>query len=408
MSKGEKEKGAKEEKQGRDSEVPKSRPPGLSQNMDFPEEMRAGAISTVDEYDNPMMEGDKVLMMEEGDKVLEALSATMEAEEGATEAAPFGGKPKRGLSQNIEFPEEMGLGSKGDDEVEKYANPLHEEYANPLHEEAADEGNFLAQIRASPSAGAHEFTEWGKEEDDDEDDEDDENDGNIWYQWYCNGDMLVGYNDRTLEIPDCQPWHAGVYVCCAHNGTGQAQSTPAMLEVLQMPVVQPRPMLSTALVELSVDVDAKPPPKFQWYCDGVAMAGETRPTITVDPQTSGIYKCVATNDMGSVQLSSVRFPLREVPVEEPEGGWPEEDDDWWAEIDSYGEDADARGADPRGLGEIIAAKQKDINDYRTRGIRDEVGQRHHTPSGFPLRVAVAHGIAHLITHSNTDIVSHHS
>jgi ankyrin repeat protein len=355
---GEAGEGASEDgKESRGSEVPNSKQNrGMSQGMEFPDEMGGGAVEgVVDEYENPMIDEDDEAA-KGGD------GAKEEGKAGRGSEVP-NSKQNRGMSQGMEFPDEMGRGEDEDEEVEQYSNPLHEE----------DEGgdDFLSQIRRSPKGGESEFKEWGGNEEEEEEEEE-ENPDDIWYQWYCNGDMLVGYNDSTLEIPDCQPWHAGQYVCCAHNGTGMAQSTSVMLEVLQMPVVQPRPMLSTALVELSVDVDAAPPPSFQWYCDGVSMAGETGPTCKVDPNTRGVYKCVATNDMGSCTLSSMNFPLREVPLEEPEGGWPEEEDDeWWAACDEHGEGANARGGDPRSLLEIITAKRKEIHDYRTRDIRSE-------------------------------------
>lgn len=155
------------------------------------------------------------------------------------------------------------------------------------------------------------------------------------YQWYRGGLKISGANQPTLAFPSLALTDAGVYMARATNTAGSVWSDPITLAVLATkptdsgdgiftpstpeavaPLIQVQPeslMLSAGTDgALSVTVSGSPLPTYQWYRDGVALAGATSSTyswsgVTLDQQ--GSYWLVATNSAGSVTSSAATLTV---------------------------------------------------------------------------------------------------
>ncbi len=135
------------------------------------------------------------------------------------------------------------------------------------------------------------------------------------YQWYFNGNPLTdggeisGAMTSKLEIADVMMAHAGdYYVTATLNGTTEtAMSKTAELTVALLPMFTTLPdadvtIETDAELTLEVEVDSESDVTYQWYKDGMAIAGATEATYTVDMvkyADAGEYYCEATNNCGT-------------------------------------------------------------------------------------------------------------
>ncbi len=136
----------------------------------------------------------------------------------------------------------------------------------------------------------------------------------VEYEWYFNGMLLAdggsisGATTSKLEISDVLYADAGMYSVKAKlSGTNEeAMSKEAALTVNLKPVYQTMPeadltIETDAEMTLEVKVDSESEVTYQWYKDGVAIAGATEAMYKVDAvkyADAGEYYCEAMNDCG--------------------------------------------------------------------------------------------------------------
>ncbi|MEA3212710.1 MAG: hypothetical protein QOE70_5767 [Chthoniobacter sp.] len=143
----------------------------------------------------------------------------------------------------------------------------------------------------------------------------------LTYQWQRSTDGGttygdVGPNSSTLNITGTVVADAGLYRVVITNSVGTLTSNAATLTVNQAPAILTQPMgqivASGSPYTLTVSASGSPAPTYQWQMstDGVTfvnVSGATAATLplTVTPATSGYYRVIATNLVGSVTSSVV-------------------------------------------------------------------------------------------------------
>ncbi|MBK8094516.1 MAG: immunoglobulin domain-containing protein [Verrucomicrobiaceae bacterium] len=143
----------------------------------------------------------------------------------------------------------------------------------------------------------------------------------LTYQWQRSADdganySNVGTNSSTLNITGTVVADAGLYRVVITNSVGTLTSNAATLTVNQAPTILTQPVgqivASGSPFTLTVSASGSPAPTHQWQMstDGVTftnVSGATAATLplTVTAATSGYYRVIATNLVGSVTSSVV-------------------------------------------------------------------------------------------------------
>lgn len=130
-------------------------------------------------------------------------------------------------------------------------------------------------------------------------------------QWFKDGKSLAGKVDPYLIFNGATKEEEGIYHLEASNSAGVTRSEYFMVLVDQ-PAVLPQVVNSSLLthrlalnsqLSLNADVAAYPTARFQWFKDGVAIAGETKSRLMrtgLTLNSAGIYRLTASNSAGSV------------------------------------------------------------------------------------------------------------
>lgn len=159
------------------------------------------------------------------------------------------------------------------------------------------------------------------------------------YQWQKDGVPLTGATQATLELNPAQAAAAGQYRVVVTNAVGSDTSAAAQVTIQPAPAPQP-PVITQqpvsvvapvgASVRFSVAVTGRAPFAFEWQSGGVALPGETGPTLnlpSVRADQAGTYRVVVRNADGTVASDPVSLgveapPLPEAPVitRQPRGG----------------------------------------------------------------------------------------
>lgn len=118
------------------------------------------------------------------------------------------------------------------------------------------------------------------------------------YQWSKNGDALPNATGATLTLTNVQSADAGNYRVVVSNSAGTATSSTATLTVNAAFTLQPASQFvapgSTVVLTAAATGSGL---TYQWKKDGVALAGATNPTLTLNamvPERAGFYAVTAT------------------------------------------------------------------------------------------------------------------
>lgn len=142
--------------------------------------------------------------------------------------------------------------------------------------------------------------------------------------------ITVENDTAILEFKETELDDEGVYKCVATNDSGTAKSEAELL----VDEAGEKPFLKSTLKDVTVTesdearfdvrVTGKPEPTVEWFKDDTKIKDEGR-TILVDdeeedlfsliiedvkPEDSGVYKCVASNDVGET-LSTAKLQVEE-------------------------------------------------------------------------------------------------
>lgn len=127
------------------------------------------------------------------------------------------------------------------------------------------------------------------------------------YQWYKDGNPILGATAATYSIPHVGLSDQGSYYVKITNAGGTTQSVTATLTVLSPPSITAQPISQTVAesqpVSFSVQAIANPAPTYQWTFNGAPLGGATNSALTLPSAQSanaGRYIVVVSNAYGSV------------------------------------------------------------------------------------------------------------
>jgi hypothetical protein len=151
----------------------------------------------------------------------------------------------------------------------------------------------------------------------------------LTFQWQLNGTNLAdggnvsGSVTNILTISNASTNDAGTYTLVVTNAVGSATSSNAFLVIAPPPpVITQQPMSQRVATNcdtgLSVVAMCQSSPVYQWWKDGVALAGQTNSSVPLNPVQStdiGTYFVVVDNGFGfSVMSSNAMLSLDHAPV----------------------------------------------------------------------------------------------
>lgn len=140
------------------------------------------------------------------------------------------------------------------------------------------------------------------------------------YQWFVNGDSILGASAAQLLLNGIYDSMAGNYYCVVENACGIDQSIPAILTVDNLPVVITNTDTATLCegsnLFMNVKASGSSPFSYQWYFDNSVVSGAISNFYilnSINATQAGDYYCEVSNMCGStdgdvVQLN-VNIPL---------------------------------------------------------------------------------------------------
>ncbi|XP_023814399.1 hemicentin-1 [Oryzias latipes] len=152
--------------------------------------------------------------------------------------------------------------------------------------------------------------------------------------WFHNGQPVGVKNSTLLRIQRVDVVHQGAYQCVAKNSAGQ-ETLEIQLEVLEAPsFAEPGDVIMEKVVNSKVTIPCRakgsPRPKVRWFKNGLEIHPEQSEfsvakdgalvISTASASHSGDFKCVATNEAGSVEKKT-RLKVN-VPPEIQDDGQP--------------------------------------------------------------------------------------
>jgi hypothetical protein len=156
--------------------------------------------------------------------------------------------------------------------------------------------------------------------------------GAVTFQWEKNGAPLAGATSSTLTLRSVTSSDDATYAVIATNSAGSVGSYGARLVVRDAALppsvsVRPTHQIGGALTTVSFTAafSGTPAPSLQWRKNGVALAGATGDTLTLEALTSNdaaTYTVVATNSSGSVVSNPAVLEVSEPPAPEPPSSGP--------------------------------------------------------------------------------------
>ncbi|MDB6139398.1 MAG: hypothetical protein JWO94_2470, partial [Verrucomicrobiaceae bacterium] len=138
------------------------------------------------------------------------------------------------------------------------------------------------------------------------------------YQWQKNSVDIPGQTSSTLVFASVQTINQGDYRCLVSDIAGSTPSNAAPLAVFDKPVITVQPVATTVAagsstpLTLSLIAGGTPAIRYQWQHAALDLAGQTSSVlILANPQgpDGGSYRCVVSNDYGSVVSSSVTVTI---------------------------------------------------------------------------------------------------
>jgi sugar lactone lactonase YvrE len=151
---------------------------------------------------------------------------------------------------------------------------------------------------------------------------------NLTYQWYLNGNAVVGATTDDLFISNAGPSNAGSYTVVVANANGTVTSTAAVLTVsgTALPTITSQPNANGSTITINsagggttvaLTVGAANATGYQWQLNGVNVnqanaSGATSPTLLLTgagAANQGSYTCVVSGGGGSLSSNAVQLTV---------------------------------------------------------------------------------------------------
>ncbi|HUR59008.1 MAG TPA: immunoglobulin domain-containing protein [Opitutaceae bacterium] len=147
------------------------------------------------------------------------------------------------------------------------------------------------------------------------------------YEWRKDGAVVPGGNAAVLLVLNATASSAGSYNVVVTNAAGSAISQPATLAVqaaVAAPQITTQPAVQSVVAggstTLSVVATGAGPLTYQWWKDGVALAGAVSAVLSltnVQPAAAGAYTVVVTNAAGSATSGVAMLTVTAAPPPPP-------------------------------------------------------------------------------------------
>jgi hypothetical protein len=146
--------------------------------------------------------------------------------------------------------------------------------------------------------------------------------GAFQYQWYKDGEEVVGATNAVLEIASAAPSDGGFYKVRVTSGANSVTSRTVTLTVAnQAPVITTQPVSQQASeggeLILSMSAYGGPTRRFIWFYNDVEIPGETNTTLRLRDVTAtdtGNYKVLATNSAGFAWSQTATLTVVPLPT----------------------------------------------------------------------------------------------
>jgi PKD repeat protein len=143
----------------------------------------------------------------------------------------------------------------------------------------------------------------------------------VYYQWFHNGDTIVGATSAVYSIASVSSPDAGNYYCITSNACASTQSGVKALTVNVAPAINSitndTTICSGNNLTLSVSASGSAPLSYQWYKNGSVLGGALSslyPMYQISTSDSGTYYSVVSNSCGSVQSANVVVGVNTPPA----------------------------------------------------------------------------------------------
>lgn len=128
------------------------------------------------------------------------------------------------------------------------------------------------------------------------------------YQWYKDGDQIVGETNNTIDITVASS-SGGSYTCIATNVAGSDTSDPIILSVYPEISAQSgdKTVPNGSILTIFVTAVGYPTLSYQWYKNGSIIAGATLASYVFYPSfaMAGVYACIVTNTAGHADSNPI-------------------------------------------------------------------------------------------------------
>jgi hypothetical protein len=150
--------------------------------------------------------------------------------------------------------------------------------------------------------------------------------GTLTYQWYKDGEAILGATSSSYTVVNVQPATEGDYYVWISNGFSDVISAVATLSQRTVPVItnpESGTHLTGATLSLSVSATGQPTPTIAWYKDGFPVgnggriSGANTSTLTITNlilTDAGNYTAIATNAAGSDTSDTAVIVIHQFPV----------------------------------------------------------------------------------------------
>jgi hypothetical protein len=136
------------------------------------------------------------------------------------------------------------------------------------------------------------------------------------FQWSRNGTDIPGATNPTFEKPAATTEDSGNFSVRVSNAAGFADSTPAALVVVTLPVITQNPVPQTVLAGLStsftVQATGSGTLSFNWYRNDTLIDGATGPTLNLPSllvTDTASYRARVSNLAGGVDSTSAQLTV---------------------------------------------------------------------------------------------------